>query len=49
MPVDGDFTKADSRNLPTMDLISIMTFFNENKEYLAAEIKEIKNSLHLCV
>ncbi|KAJ8983459.1 hypothetical protein NQ317_013334 [Molorchus minor] len=36
------FNKADSGNLPEVDIFMIMDYFNKNKDYVSSEIKGIK-------
>lgn len=36
------FVKADSSNLPEVDLLMVMEYFNSNHEYLSAEMRGTK-------
>ncbi|KAJ8913136.1 hypothetical protein NQ315_006054 [Exocentrus adspersus] len=40
--IDVGFNKADSGNLPEVDIFMIMDYFNKNKEYISTEMKGIK-------
>lgn len=40
--IEVGFSKADSGNLPEVDIFMIMDYFNKNKEYVSTEMKGIK-------
>ena len=42
MSVEPGFIKADSGNLPEVDVFMIMDYFNRNKDFLSTEMKGIK-------
>ncbi|KAG5871400.1 hypothetical protein JTB14_030676 [Gonioctena quinquepunctata] len=40
--VDTGFIKADSANLPELDIFMVMDYFNENKDFISVEMRGIK-------
>ncbi|KAI4454199.1 hypothetical protein MML48_10g00004289 [Holotrichia oblita] len=40
--VDNGFIKADSANLPEVDIFMVMDYFNRNKDFISAEMRGIK-------
>ncbi|KAJ8913304.1 hypothetical protein NQ315_010971 [Exocentrus adspersus] len=40
--VDSGFIKADSGNLPEVDMFMVFDYFNKNKDFISAEMRGIK-------
>ncbi|KAG5885387.1 hypothetical protein JTB14_019134 [Gonioctena quinquepunctata] len=40
--VDTGFIKADSANLPELDIFMVMDYFNKNKDFISVEMRGIK-------
>lgn len=40
--VDNGFIKADSANLPEVDIFMVMDYFNKNKDFVSVEMRGIK-------
>ena len=43
--VDSGFVKADSGNLPKIDMFMVLEYFTSNPEYAAPEIRDVKATL----
>ncbi len=40
--LETGFLKADSGNLPPVDVFMVMDYFNKNKDYISAELRGVK-------
>lgn len=40
--LEQGFLKGDSGNLPMVDVIMVMEYFNQNKDYISAELRGVK-------
>lgn len=40
--LETQFTKADSANLPDVNMFMVMDYFNSKKEYISAEMRGVK-------
>ena len=36
--------KADSSNMPKVDVVMIMEYFNSNRDFISAEMRGVKNA-----
>jgi hypothetical protein len=43
--MESNFVKADSGNLPKIDGLMVCSFFKDNPDFYAAEVKNVKTSL----
>lgn len=43
--MDNSFVRADNRNLPEVDAFMVALFFQNNTDYYAAELKNIKTAV----
>lgn len=39
---DADYVKADSSNMPEVDVIMVMDYFNTNRDFISAELRGVK-------